>query len=194
MSKKSEELQVLGKITGFYGVKGWLKLYSYTDPRENIVQYSSLKIKLSRQDKKQRHQSDEWRDIHLDSGKAHGKGVVAHFTGYDTREAAADLIGSELAVHRSDFKAIAKDEYYWTDLINLKVVNLEGIVLGHVSRLMETAANDVLVIKSEQNNTGKKTIDEVLIPFVLGLYIERVNIDAGIIEVDWQADWNEAAD
>ena len=208
MSKQFEKLQVLGKITGFYGVKGWVKLFSYTDPRENIVQYSSLKIKLKRQDKKQHNKStspliiahdsnpsgrnqEQWQDIKLDSGKAHGKGVVAHFSGYDTREAAAILIGSELAVYRSDFKTTAKDEYYWADLVGLNVVNLEGIALGRVSRLMETAANDVLVIKSAQHENDANSIDEILIPFAMQHYVKRVDLQAGIIEVDWQSDWNK---
>lgn len=211
MSKQFEKLQILGEITGFYGVKGWVKLFSYTDPRENIVQYSTLKIKLGKQDKKQQKKStpplivasksgssarkefsrEQWQDIRLDSGKAHGKGVVAHFAGYNTREDAAVLIGSELAVYRSDFKSTAKDEYYWADLIGLNVINLEGIALGSVVRLIETAADDVLVIKSVQNETGTELVDEILIPFVMERYIEHVDLEAGIIEVDWQADWNK---
>ncbi len=208
MSKQFEKLQVLGKVTGFYGVKGWVKLYSYTDPRESIVQYSALKIKLKRQDKKQHNKStppliiahdgnlsgrnrEQWQDIKLDSGKAHGKGVVAHFSGYDTREAAAILIGAEVAVYRSDFKATVKDEYYWADLVGLDVVNLEGIALGRVSRLMETAANDVLVIKSAQHESDANSIDEILIPFAMPHYVKRVDLQAGIIEVDWPSDWNK---
>ncbi|MCU7836476.1 MAG: ribosome maturation factor RimM [gamma proteobacterium symbiont of Taylorina sp.] len=175
----SDELYVLGKITGFYGVKGWLKLYSYTDPKENIVQYSSLKIKLGKQ----------WQSINLDTGKTHGKGVVAHFSGYDNREIAAVLIGSELAINRSNFKASAKDEYFWADLIDLKVINLQGVILGSVSRLMETSANDVLVIKDIESEA--KLADEILIPFVLNHYIERVDLNSGIITVDWPVDWNE---
>lgn len=211
MSKQFEKLQILGEITGFYGVKGWVKLFSFTDPRENIVQYSKLKIKLGKCDKKQQKKStpplsvvsesgsstgkefsrEQWQDIKLDSGKAHGKGVVAHFAGYNTREDAAVLIGSELAVYRCDFKSTATDEYYWADLIGLNVINLEGIALGSVIRLMETAGNDVLVIKSVQNETGTELLDEILIPFVTGHYVERVDLKAGIIEVDWQADWNK---
>ena len=179
MSEKSEELYILGKVSGFYGVKGWVKLYSYTDPRENIVQYSSLKIKLNGQ----------WQAINLDTGKAHGKGVVAHFKGYDTRELAADLIGSELAIQRSDFKASAKNEFYWADLIGLQVVNLQSVKLGVVTRLMETSANDVLVIKAMTPHIESKT--EILIPFVMQHYIKSVDLKSGVISVDWLADWNE---
>ncbi len=179
MSKESEELYVLGKVSGFYGVKGWVKLYSYTDPRENIIQYASLMIKLNGQ----------WQAINLDTGKAHGKGVVAHFKGYDTRELVADLIGSELAVQRSDFKASAKDEFYWADLIGLQVVNLQDVELGVVARLMQTSANDVLVIKATTRHIESKT--EILIPFVMQYYIKNVDLKSGVISVDWPADWNE---
>ena len=181
MSKNSEAYYVLGKVSGFYGVRGWVKLYSYTDPRENIIKYSSLKIKLNGQ----------WQEIILDTGKAHGKGVVAHFVGYDTREAVAALVGSELAVQRSDFKATTKDEFFWADLIGLKVINLEGVVLGSVSRLLETSANDVLVIKAAETNVEAKVPDEILIPFVLQHYIKSVDLKKGDIIVDWPVDWIE---
>lgn len=185
MSKEAEQLHVLAKITGYYGVKGWLKLYSYTEPKENIVHYSALKIRRSKK-------GEQWQDIQLDSGKAHGKGVVAHFTGYDDRDAAAALIGAELAVYRSDFKATAQDEYYWTDLIQLSVVNLDGVELGQVTRLLETAANDVLVIKPLPQHSGKKMDAEILIPFIQGHYVKKVDLDAGIITVDWRSEWNES--
>ncbi len=176
MSEETKELHVLGKISGYYGVKGWLKIYSYTQPRENIVRYKSLKVKFAK--------NAQWQDIKLDSGKTHGKGVVAHFSGYDSRESAANLIGAELAVYRSDFKRARKDEYYWTDLIGLTVVNLEGIELGKVKSLLETAANDVLLISKEDNK-------EILIPFIMQHTIKSVDCDAGIITLDWLVSWND---
>ena len=124
-SDTNDKLHILAKITGFYGVKGWVKLYSYTDPRENVVHYKSLKIKRSQK-------GAQWQDIRMDQGKAHGKGVVAHFAGYDDRDVVAGLIGAELAVYRSDFEPPAKDEYYWSDLIGMTVVNLENIELGKI--------------------------------------------------------------
>ena len=181
MTKNSEAYYVLGKVSGFYGVRGWVKLYSYTNPRENVVQYSSLKIKQAGQ--------EQWQAIKLDSGKIHGKGVVAHFKGYDTRELVADLIGSELAVQRSDFKASAKDEFYWADLIGQQVVNLQDVELGVVARLMQTSANDVLVIKATTRHIESKA--EILIPFVMQHYIKNVDLKSGVISVDWPADWNE---
>jgi len=184
MSEESKDLYVLGKVTGYYGVKGWVKLYSYTEPKENIVRYHSLQIKRSPR--------EEWQPIQLDSGKAHGKGVVAHFSGYDNREISASLIGSELGVNRSDFKPAGKDEYYWTDLIKLQVVNLQGVELGQVNHLIETAAHDVLVIDSIADIDGSKTVNEILIPFVQGHYIKNVDLQEKVITVDWLTDWNSS--
>ena len=184
MSKNDDKLHILAKITGYYGVKGWVKLYSYTDPRENIVQYHSLQIKRSKK-------GEQWQDIQLDAGKAHGKGVIAHFVGYDNKDIAADLIGAQLAVYRSDFKPTAENEYYWSDLVGLTVINLQEIELGKVSRLMETAANDVLVIKPAVQENGSIAASEILIPFILDHYINKVDLEAGKLIVDWQADWNE---
>ena len=185
MSEETEELHILGKITGYYGVKGWLKIYSYTQPRENIVRYKSLQIRLGNS----RGASNAWQAIALDSGKAHGKGVVAHFTGYDTRELSAALIGAELAVPRSEFKPAAENEYYWTDLIGLKAVNLEGVELGQISSLMETAANDVLLIKPLQSNEA-----EILVPFVMPHFVKKVDLEQGVIELDWPVSWNDNSD
>ncbi|MCU7799968.1 MAG: ribosome maturation factor RimM [gamma proteobacterium symbiont of Lucinoma myriamae] len=182
MSEETKELHVLGKISGYYGVKGWVKIYSYTQPRENIVRYKALKIKLSN-----RH--GQWQDIRLDNGKAHGKGVVAHFEGYDNREIAASLIGAELATYRSDFKAASRNEFYWADLIGLSAINLEDIELGQVKRLIETAANDVLVISPDQKEDAKA---EILIPFVLEHYVKKVDLEAKIITVDWPVSWNKS--
>ncbi|MDX2507463.1 MAG: ribosome maturation factor RimM [Gammaproteobacteria bacterium] len=186
MPDKSEELQILGKITGYFGVKGWVKIYSYTEPRDNIVRYRSLQIKPGG------HQGGHWQAITLDVGKAHGKGVVAHFSGYDNREIAASLIGAKLAVQRSCFKAAQDDEYYWADLIKLSVVNLDGIKLGRVTHLMETAAHDVLIIRPEPRDGEIKAAEEILIPFVLDHYVLKVDLDAGVITVDWPADWNDS--
>ena len=185
MPEESEQYYILGKISGFYGVKGWVKLYSYTDPRDNIVKYSSLNIKLPGQ----QCSAEQWQTIKLDAGKIHGKGVIANFSGYDTREAAASLIGSELSVQRGDFKPSAQDEYFWADLIGLQVINLEGIELGLVSRLMETSANDVLVVKAFESGAETQSEEEILIPFVQPLYIKGVDLKSGVISVDWHADW-----
>ena len=175
---------ILGKVTGYYGVRGWVKLYSYTEPRDNIVRYNSLQIKLK----------GDWQHITLDAGKAHGKGVVAHFTGYDTRDETAHLLGAELAISSTGLKPLGRDDYYRHDLIGMQVKNLDGHVFGRIQQIIETAAHDVLLIQPEyqpeQNGTGNEPGNEILIPFVLDHYIVRIDLDKGFIQVDWQPEWN----
>jgi 16S rRNA processing protein RimM len=174
---------VLGKVTGYFGVRGWVKLYSYTEPIDNIVRYNSLLIKLK----------GDWQNITLDEGKAHGKGVVAHFTGYDTRDDVAQLLGAELAINSEFLKPLGKNDFYWHDLIGLQVRNLEGIVFGQVRQIIETAAHDVLLIQPEQQHEQKGTENkpgDILIPFVLEHYIIKVDINNGFILVEWQPEWN----
>ena len=184
-----EQLHILGKISGYYGVKGWVKIYSYTQPRENIVHYKKLKIKFANTPIKESDPAyhSQWQDIVLSNGKAHGKGVVAHFSGYDDRDLAAKLIGAELAVYRSDFKSTEKDEYYWADLIGLTVVNAEDVELGKITKLIETATNDVLVIKP---SFQKSEVEEILVPFVMHHFIKHVDLEKGMVLVDWPVEWN----
>ena len=87
--------------------------------------------------------------------------------------------GADVAVHRRQLPAAEAGRYYWVDLIGLSVVNREGIALGTVIALMETGANDVLVVQGER---------ERLIPFVLGRVVLDVDLEAGVIEVDWLPD------
>lgn len=170
MSAGERDQVVVGRITGVYGVRGWLKIFSDTDPRENILRYRPWRIR----------QDGEWRTVQVDGGRVHGKGLVAHVVGYDTPEHARTLMGAEIAVAREQLPPLGPDEYYWADLIGLRVVTREGIELGRVSQLMETGANDVLVIKGER---------ERLIPFTPGHAVAAVDLAAGEIRVDWDPEF-----
>jgi 16S rRNA processing protein RimM len=171
MTEKPAQPVILGKITGLYGVRGWVKVYSHTEPRANIVKYSPWLI---------RKPGADWQEITVRSGKAHGKGVVAQLQGVNDRDQAAQLMGAEIAVPRSQLPAAAEGEYYWADLVGLHVVNLEGVELGKVSHLMETGANDVLVVKGER---------ERLIPFLQPDVVTEVDLDTGRIQVDWDPEF-----
>jgi 16S rRNA processing protein RimM len=163
---------VLGRICGLYGVRGWVRIESWTQPRERIFQYRPWLLKSAAGE----------REIDGFRGRVHGKGLVAALPGVDDREAAAALIGSDIEVWRSALPGIeAEDGYYWADLEGLEVVNGEGIALGRVSHLIETGANDVLVV-----HDGNR---ERLIPFVPGSHVIRVDLGAGRIDVDWDADF-----
>ena len=168
----------LGKISGLFGVKGWVKIYSNTQPRENILQYSPWYLKIDGQ----------WQEYPLLEGKPHGKGVIAHLSGCDDRDIAAELIGAQIAIKREQLPDTEEGEYYWSDLKGLKVVNLEGVELGKVASMFETGSNDVMVVH-ETAKTGGNKGKERLIPYVTGDVIHEVNLEEGLITVDWEADF-----
>ncbi len=165
-----EPLVPVGRISGVYGVKGWVRIYSYTGPRDNILQYNPWQIQLP----------GGWQSVELLEGKTHGKGVIAHLAGCHDRDAAARWIGSEIAIRRSQLPAAPAGEYYWSDLIGLRVITEAGEELGTVDHLLETGANDVLVVQGER---------ERLIPYVMGKVVTEVNLETGELHVDWDPEF-----
>ena len=165
----------VGKINGLFGVKGWIKVFSDTQPRENILNYSPWFLK----------RNGQWQEFKLLTGKSHGKGVIAQLAGCSDRDIAAELIGSQIAIKREQLPKASPGEYYWSDLKGLKVINLEGIDLGNVASMLETGANDVMVV----HEFGKKGKKERLIPFVTEDTVHEVNLEQGYITVDWDADF-----
>ena len=151
-------------------MRGWVRVYSYTRPRENILGYSPWYLKGA----------GDWRPRELAAGRRHGKGVVARLAGCDDRDQALQLVGAEIAIRREQLPEPEAGEYYWRDLQGLRVVNRDGEMLGVVDHLIETGANDVLVVSGER---------ERLIPFVMGQVILEVDLDAGLMRVDWDRDF-----
>jgi 16S rRNA processing protein RimM len=162
-----DEHLVMGKINGLFGVRGWVKVFSYTEPRDNILNYSPwyLDLKSGRQ------------AVTLLQGASHGGGVIAQLDGYADRDLAATLMGCEISIPRLALPALAKDEYYWADLLGLAVVTQTGQRLGEVVDLMETGANDVLVVQGQ---------NEHLIPFVRGIYVLEIDRAERRITVAWE--------
>jgi len=180
MSTEETEWVSLGKLNGLFGVKGWVKIFSNTQPKENILTYSPWFLK----------RNGQWQEFKVVSGKSHGKGVIAQLAGCTDRDIAAELIGSEIAVKREQLAKPAAGEYYWSDLIGLQVKNLDGIELGKVASMLETGANDVLVVfaeNGEKDNKGKKR--ERLIPFIVEEVVHEVNLKENLMTVDWDADF-----
>lgn len=169
----TEEFIPVGKVSGAFGVQGWMKIFSFTDPRNNILKYSPLYMS----------RKGEWIEVKVSGGRVQGKGVVMGLVGITDRDQVLALIGSELAIKKSQLKPAKKDEFYWSDLIGLTVVNLKGDSLGQVDSLLETGANDVLVVKDKENNK------EQLVPFVMDEVVELVDMDNKIIRVDWELDY-----
>ena len=169
----SEEFIPVGKISGAFGVKGWVKVYSFTEPRANILQYSPLF--LSRR--------GEWLEIKVSGGRLQGKGVVMGIENVTDRDQVQPLLGAALAIKKSQLEPADEDEFYWNDLEGLTVINLQQEILGKVDHLLETGANDVLVVKAEGNKT------EILIPFVVDGIVKLVDLDEELIQVDWSKDY-----
>jgi 16S rRNA processing protein RimM len=164
------EMVVMGRVSGLFGVRGWLKVYSFTEPPRGILNYSPWFIK----------RAGEWEEHKLQAGHPQGKGIVVHLQGFDDRDQAVQLRGCDIAVRRDQLPKLAAGEYYWTDLEGLRVENLDGVELGRVSHLFETGANDVIVVKGDR---------EDLIPYTWGIAVRRVELAEGLMVVDWDPDF-----
>lgn len=164
------ELIWVGQIGGVFGVKGWVKVRSHTSPITNILDYQPWQLETR----------DGPVEITIEEGREHGKGVIARLPGCTAREHASRFVGSDISVTREQLPETDEDEYYWTDLIGLQVNTVDGESLGHVSRLIETGSNDVLVVKGER---------ERLVPLLWDSVVTRVETQEGYIVVDWDPDF-----
>ena len=170
VSAKPPRLVPLGRISGVFGVKGWVKVHSYTEPRDNIVGFRVWTLRKSGVES----------TIEIEEGRAHGANVVAKVRGVDDRDRARELVGAEVVVERAALPDCEPGKYYWTDLEGLEVRTPGGESLGTVDHLVATGANDVLVL------TG---VPPRLIPFVVGEVIRSVDLDAGVIVADWSSEF-----
>jgi 16S rRNA processing protein RimM len=158
----------LGHVVGVHGVKGWLKIHSFTEPRENVVRFEEWTLAQA---------ARRWR-ARLEAGRGQGPSVLAKLEGIDDRDAAIALIGAEIYVDRASLPGLGPREYYWTDLEGLEVHGRDGSVLGRVDHLIATGAHDVMVLDGRPGR---------LIPFVLDDIVTDVDLDAGRLVVDWDA-------
>lgn len=161
---------LLGRVAGDFGVRGELKLLSWTDPRDAIFKYQPWTLRAG----------DTEREVSGVRGRDTGRLLVASFPGVENREQAEALKGAEIWVTRDRLPPPKPGEYYWVDLEGLAVQTVEGVVLGTVSHLFDTGANPVLVVAGER---------ERLIPFVNGQFVTSVDFGAGLIVVDWDPDF-----
>ncbi|AWB59593.1 MULTISPECIES: ribosome maturation factor RimM [unclassified Colwellia] len=163
----------LGKVGAVYGIKGWLKIHSFTDDQEAILDYFPWSLKLG--NKVQSVEITDWRK--------HNNGLVVKVAGIDDRDIAQKLVGSEIFVSEDALSDLPEGEFYWRDLIGMAVVTDKGYDLGHVSDIMETGANDVLVVKANlKDGFGKK---ERLIPYLMDQVILSISAEDKQICVDW---------
>ena len=169
MQEHEDDLICVGNITGPHGVKGWVKVFSNTSPRENILNYNPWRIVAGEQVQ-----------IVTVSGRLQGKNVVAQIDGVEQREQAVELVGSKIYISAEQLPQLDDGEYYWSDLIGLEVESLDAEALGTVETMLETGANDVMVLRGDR---------ERLIPFVMGDVVKLVDLANKRVIVDWKPDY-----
>lgn len=163
---------LMGRIVGLYGVQGWLKIESWAEPRMRIFDYQPWLLGTAPGQETQ---------VAGVKGRTQGKGLVAQMPGIEDREQAAKWIGSDIHVTREQLPPAAENEFYWVDLEGIEVATTEGVMLGRVSHLFATGANDVVVVRDESR--------ERLIPFIQGSYVRSVDLAARRMVVDWDPDF-----
>jgi len=154
----------LGRVVGVFGVQGWIRLRSHTDPPEQILKYRRWTIA-----------GQEWKVV---AGRAQGDTVVAQLEGLADRDAALKLRGGVIEVQRKALPKARSGEHYWTDLLGSEVVNGQGTVLGTLKAVTHNGAQDVMIVQGDV---------ERLIPYVRGPIV--TSVAPGRIVVDWQADY-----
>lgn len=173
MKDKTEDLSqriIVGRIGSAFGVQGWLKINSFTDPPENILQYSPWQIQSKQ----------SWITINIADSKVQSNKIIIKLNDCNTPEQAKLYANSVIAIWRDQLASLSDDEFYWSDLEGLSVINEKGVNLGIVDHLISTGANDVLVVKGEK---------DYLIPYIPGMYIIQVDLHEKKILVDWNEDF-----
>jgi 16S rRNA processing protein RimM len=170
VSAKPTKWVTLGRVSGVFGVKGWLKIRSYTEPHGNIAELDSWTLRLSGADRR----------FDVEDARSHGDGAIVKLRGVDDRDRAREWVGAEVVVERERLPATAANEFYWADLEGLEVRTETGEMLGKVDHLLATGAHDVLVLGGAR---------ERLIPFVVGAVVKHVDLAAQVIVVDWSPDY-----
>lgn len=169
MMKHPEKMIVVGCLGTSYGVKGWIKITSFTTPDANVLDYNPWYFQTR----------GVYTPVAVLDKRVQGSYLIAKLAGCETPEVAKTWTGREISVPRSALPPCKDNEFYWTDLEGLDVLDEQGNSLGQVDRLMATGSNDVMLI------SGKKMLQ---IPFIMQEVVKNVDLTTGTITVDWQDD------
>jgi 16S rRNA processing protein RimM len=167
---EQDRIVVLGKIAGTFGVLGWVKVSSYTEPANNLLQYPVWRVR----------RNSEWLALEVSGGRITGKGILAKLTGIDTPEDAKLWVGSELGVWRREMPPTLPNEYYLSDLEGLEVVNASGETLGRIDHFRSTPSSTVVVVRRQGH-------PEQWVPFVKERIV-RIDLPGKCVVLDWPAD------
>ena len=176
LSEQNGKYVKVSRIGAAYGIKGWVKLISFTNPKDNILAYRHFLTP----------RTDILVDLEIDHSRAQGNGFVGHIKDCDDRDLTRAYTGKDLYLEKSRLPELQADEYYWHQLQGLRVLNQAGDDLGVVDHLLETGANDVLVVKADERSIDG---EERLIPYIRDRVIISIDLQAGEIRVDWEKDY-----
>lgn len=177
VTKITEEHLLIGKISSVFGVQGWVKIFSHTDPKENVMKYLPWLIQVG----PERADGSHIKELKVTNWRPHAKTLVAKLSTIDDRTAAEAIVGAQIYTHRDNLEALEDGEFYWKDLEGLVVETLNGVVLGTISHLVETGANDVMVVVDGGT--------ERLLPYLPEHVIKEVNLADKRMLVDWDPDF-----
>lgn len=161
---------IIGRFGRPQGLKGLVRVISFTEPQHNITNYVPWYTRLN----------NTWQQITVLDIERHNKFILVQIKGYQQREQLSLLTNLDIAVPRSQLPNLPAGEYYWHQLMGMKVVNKDGLILGDVTDLLETGSNDVLVVSGEKRH---------LIPYILGDFIVHIDDEKRVITVDWDVDF-----
>ena len=185
----------MGRISAPFGIKGWIRVQSFSPTASGLTNYSTWWL----------GSAENWREYKVEQSQVQGADVIAKLVGVDDRDEAAGFKGQQVAIPREAFPPAEQGEYYWADLVGLGVKNTEGVDFGVVTAMLETGANAVMVVQPVVQPVAKQVVQqsavdgdggnkndakgrERLIPFIADV-VKRVDIAAGLIEVQWGEDY-----
>jgi len=174
---QSDDYILLGKVSGVHGIKGWVKVFSYTSPRVKITEYTQWYMKGIK--------DQSWVSRKLIEGKEQGKNIIARLDDVNYRDEAEALVGTEIAIHKDQLEVLAENEYFWRDLIGLSVETISGEKLGQIDWLFDTGSNDVIIVKDTESAVEK----EHLVPYLFGDVIKSVDLEKSLMVVDWDPEF-----
>ena len=169
-------LLILGKIVSVHGIRGAVKVYSHTQPLDNVLNYPVWTLRKGQQQ----------RQVSVIAGRLQGRILVVQHKGLRDRDEALELVDWEICVPQSELPELSEDEYYWHQLEGLQVVTLEGQLLGRIDHLLETGSNDVLVVKPCAGSIDQR---ERLLPYLPDLYVKHIDLSEGVMQVDWDPEF-----
>lgn len=171
-----QDITILGKVTTAFGIKGWVKVYSYTDPLTNILDYPDWLLRIDNQ----------WKTFKLRDSRSQGKGLTVALDGINDRDAALALSQVDIGVPTNELPQLEDNECYWFQLEGLKVFHTGGQLLGQVKELFDSGGgNQVMVVTSCEGSLDHR---QRLLPYVREIVLE-VHLDNGEIQVDWHPDF-----